>query len=150
MSNSFPSFHDWLTGDEDRKRGYERAAFNYLDTFGMTSEASQIIRGHIEMADYDFSDNFDDDEINECAAEEFADSHGFETYSGYTRSELIHWAWNSNMDLTEFGPLEGPNIWDQIEHTIWYYIDGAARQALTMYAAKYHDAREEWQAEQED
>ena len=148
MSNDFPTFYEWLTSDEARKKDFVYAAVNHLDTFGMTADASRIIRDHADSAALDFSDNIESEDINGRAADDYMDDYQFETYDGPARAALIHWAWNSDLDLTEFGPLDGDNIWTQIEHLTWHAIDSATRSALTEYADKYAEARDE--DEQED
>lgn len=150
MSNGFPTFYEWLTQDEDRKQDFAYTAVNHLDTSGMTAKASRIIRDHADSAALDFSENTDAENINGREAEAFMDDYYYETYSGPTRAALIHWAWNSDMDLTEFGPLSGDNVWTQIERITWNQIDNATRHALTEYADEYIEARDEWEDEQED
>lgn len=144
MSNGFPTFYEWLTSDEGRRQDYEFTAVHALDSFGMTGDASDIIRDHADSAAHDFSSIVDAEDINERAAEDFMDGYEFETYDGPTRAALIHWAWNSDLDLTEWGPLEGNDIWQTIEHITWHHISTATHHALTAYAEEYHDAREEW------
>lgn len=144
----FPTFYEWITADEGRKLDYEYEAVNALDSFGMTGDASRIIRDHADSAASDFSNNVNAEDINGSAAEDFMEDYTFETYDGTERAALIHWAWNSDMDLTEFGPLEGNDIWQTIEHITWNQINSAARQALAEYADEYADAREEWTARQ--
>ena len=144
----FPTFYEWITGDEDRERDYGYEAVNALDSSGMTGDASKIIRDHADSAASDFSNNVDAEDIDARAAEDFMDGYEFETYHGPDRAALIHWAWNSDMDLTELGPLEGDNIWEQIEHITWYRINTATHHALTAYAEQYEAARQEWTARQ--
>ena len=146
----FPSFYDWINQDEDRKQDYAYEAIGHLDAVGMTAEVSKLIRDHADSAAYDFTHSTEAEDIDARAAEDFMDGYEFETYHGPDRAALIHWAWNSDMDLNEFGPLSGENIWEQIEHITWYQINGAAHQTLTEYADKYAEAREEWEAEQEE
>lgn len=150
MSNGFPTFYEWITSDDTRKSDYEYAAVNYAGHFGMTGDASNIIRDHADSLAHAFSHNTDPEDVTEREAEDFADSCQYETYSGPTRAALIHWAWNSDMDLNEFGPLRGDNIWTQIEHITWHQIDRATQNALGEYAEQYAEARDEWEDEDED
>ena len=150
MSNGFPTFYEWLTSDDTRKSDYEYSAVDYAGHFGMTADASRIIRDHADSMARDFDSSTDPEDITEREAEDFADTYEYETYEGPTRSALIHWAWNSDLDITEYGPLEGENVWTQIEHMTWDAINQAARSSFFDYVRKYIEARDEWEAEQED
>lgn len=150
MSNGFPTFYEWLTSDIKREQDYEYAAVNNAGQFGMTAEVSKIIRRHADSMAYDFDANMEDETITTSEAEDFADDYYFETYEGPERSALIHWAWNSDLDITEYGPLEGENVWTQIEHMTWDAINRATRSSFFDYVRLYIDARTEWEAEQED
>jgi len=150
MSNGFPTFYEWLTSDDTRKRDYEYAAVNNAGHFGMTADVSRIIRDHADSMAGDFDSSTDPEDITEGAAEDFAYSYEYDTYDGPTRSALIHWAWNSDLDITEHGPLEGVNVWDQIEYMTWQAINSAVRSAFFYRVQAYIEARDEWEAEQED
>lgn len=150
MSNGFPTFYEWLTSDPQREQDYEYAAVNNAGHFGMTSDASRIIRDHADSLAGDFDSSTDPEDITERAADEFADTYEYSTYYGPTRSALIHWAWNSDLDITEYGPLEGDDPWTQIEHMTWDAVMRAARSALIDYVKMYIEARTEWEDEQED
>lgn len=150
MSNGFPTFYEWLTSDPERKSDYEFAAVNHAGHFGMTADASRIIRDHADSLAGDFDSSTDPEDITEREAEDFADTYEYETYEGPTRSALIHWAWNSDLDITEFGPVDGDNAWDQIEHAVWRAIDYATRTAFIDCVNLYIEARTEWEDEQED
>lgn len=150
MSNGFPTFYEWLTSDPERKSDYEFAAVNHAGHFGMTADASRIIRDHADSLAGDFDSSTDPEDITEREAEDFADTYEYETYEGPERSALIHWAWNSDLDITEYGPLEGENVWTQIEHMTWDAINQAARSSFFDCVREYINARTEWEAEQED
>ena len=150
MSNGFPTFYEWLTSDPQREQDYEHSAVNNAGQFGMTADVSRIIRRHADSMAYDFDASLEDDPASEREAEDFADDYYFETYDGPERAALIHWAWNSDLDITEYGPLEGDNAWEQIEHMTWSAIESAARSSFFDYVRKYIEARDEWEAEQED
>ena len=150
MSNGFPTFYEWLTGDDTRKSDYEYAAVNNAGHFGMTADASRIIRDHADSMARDFDSSTDPEDITEREAEDFAYSYEYDTYDGPTRSALIHWAWNSDLDITEHGPLEGVNVWDQIEYMTWQAINSAVRSAFFYRVQAYIEARDEWEAQQED
>ena len=150
MSNGFPTFYEWLTSDDTRKSGYEYAAVNNAGHFGMTADASRIIRDHADSMARDFDSSTDPEDITEREAEDFADTYYFETYEGPERSALIHWAWNSDLDITEYGPLEGENVWTQIEHMTWDAINQAARSSFFDCVREYINARTGWEDEQED
>lgn len=150
MSNGFPTFYEWLTSDPQREQDYEHSAVNNAGHFGMTADVSKIIRDHADSMAGDFDSSTDPEDITERAAEDFAYSYEYGTYEGPTRSALIHWAWNSDLDITEYGPLEGDNVWDQIEHMTWNAIDSATQSALIDYVRLYIESRDEWEAEQED
>lgn len=150
MSNGFPTFYEWLTSDPERKSNYQYLAVTNAGTFGMTADVSDLIRGHADSMASDFDSSTDPEDITEREAETFADTYEFDTYHGPTRSALIHWAWNSDLDITEHGPLDGDNVWDQIEHATWSAIDSATRSALIDYVEVYVEERDEWEDEQED
>ena len=150
MSNGFPTFYEWITSDPERKSDYEFAAVNHAGHSGMTADASRIIRDHADSLAGDFDSSTDPEDITEREAEDFADTYEYETYEGPTRSALIHWAWNSDLDITEYGPLEGENVWTQIEHMTWDAINQAARSSFFDCVREYINARTEWEAEQED
>lgn len=150
MSNGFPTFYEWLTSDTERKSDYEFSAVNNAGHLGMTADVSKIIRDHADSMAGDFDSSTDPEDITEREAEDFAYSYEYDTYEGATRSALIHWAWNSDLDITEHGPLEGVNVWDQIEHVTWEAINQAARSAFFYHVQAYITARDEWEAEQED
>lgn len=150
MSNGFPTFYEWLTSDTERKSDYEYAAVNHAGHFGMTADASRIIRDHADSLARDFDSSVDPEDITEREAEDYADSYEFYTSSGPERSALIHWAWNSDLDITEYGPLDGATAWDQIEGMTWNEINRSARTALIDYVNLYIDERTEWEDEQED
>ena len=143
MSNNFPTFYEWITSDDTRKSDYEYAAVNHAGHFGMTADASRIIRDHADSMARDFDSSTDPEDITEREAEDFADTYKYETYDGPTRAALVHWAWNSDLDITEYGPLEGDNVWDQIEHMTWNAIDSATGSALIDYVRLYINARPE-------
>lgn len=150
MSNGFPTFYEWITSDPERKSDYEYAAVNNAGHFGMTADASRIIRDHADSLARDFDTDTDAEDVTESEAEYYADSYEFYTSSGPERSALIHWAWNSDLDITEFGPVDGDNAWDQIEAATWSEVNRSARTAFIDYVRKYIDARTEWVDEQED
>lgn len=150
MSNGFPTFYEWLTSDPERKNDYEYAAVNHAGHSGMTADASRIIRDHADSMARDFDSSTDPEDITEREAEDFADTYEYVTYDGPERAALIHWAWNSDLDITEYGPLEGDNVWDQIEHMTWRAIHLATWSAFMDYVHLYIEARDEWEAEQED
>jgi len=150
MSNGFPTFYDWLSSDPSRERDYEYQAVNNAGHFGMTADVSKIIRQHADSMAYDFDASMEDETVTTGEAEDFAYSYEYDTYEGPTRSALIHWAWNSDLDLTEYVPLEGDNIWDQIEHATWEAVSNATRSAFFRYVELYIEERDEWEAEQED
>ena len=142
MSNGFPTFYEWLTRDAEREQDYEYAAVNNAGQVGMTAEVSRIIRDHADSMAGDFNSSTDPEDISEAEAETFAYSYEYSTYYGPTRSALIHWAWNSDLDITEYGPLDGDNVWDQIEHMTWEEINRATRSAFTDYVELYIEERD--------
>lgn len=150
MSNGFPTFYEWLTSDTERKSNYQYLAVDKAGQFGMTEDISRIIRDHADSMALDFDSSTDPEDITESTAEDFAYSYEYDTYHGPTRSALIHWAWNSDLNITEHGPLDGDNVWDQIEHATWEAISQATRSAFIDYVELYIEARDEWEAEQED
>ena len=150
MSNGFPTFYEWITSDDERERDYKYAAVNNAGHCGMTVDASNIIWDHADSLARDFDSSTNPEDVTEREAEDFADTYEYETYDGPTRSALIHWAWNSDLDITEYGPINGDNAWDQIEAATWNEVNRAARTAFIDYVRKYIDARTEWEDEQED
>lgn len=143
MSNGFPTFYEWLTSDDYREREYRYTAVSNAGHYGMTEDASDIIWDHADSLARDFDSNTDPEDVTEREAEDYADSYEYETYDGPTRSALIHWAWNSDLDITEYGPLDGENVWDRIEHMTWQAVNHAARSAFIDYVQEYIDARDE-------
>ena len=150
MSNGFPTFYEWLTRDDQREGDYLYLAVNNAGYFGMTEDASRIIRDHADSLARDFDVDTESEDVAQDTAEDFAYSYEYVTFEGTTRSALIHWAWNSNLDVTEYGPLAGDNVWDQIEHATWDAINQATRSAFFRYVDLYIEARDEWEDEQED
>ena len=141
------SFTDWTTENRDE---IEWAAVSYLDSFGLTGDVSRIVREHTVSV----VDGYADEEFafTEDDAESFVDGlmYEYETYDGPTRAALVHWAWNSDMDVTEFGPLDGNNVWHTIEYVAFENITRAGYEGLRYAVAQYAEYLEEFEDEDED
>ena len=141
------TFEEWTA---ENRRDIEWAAVDYLDTFGLTGDVSRIVREHT----WDIVNRYPDEglEFTEYDVERFVDDrmYEYETYDGPTRAALVHWAWNSDMDVTEFGPLEGEKVWQTIEYIAADNISSAAYAGLRYAVNGYREYLEEFETEDED
>lgn len=119
------TFEEWAVANREDIQ-YE--AVDYLDTFGLTGDVSRIVREHtlnIVSEWHNYSDEYEERDLDDYRGNGYGE---YETYEGPTRAALVHWAWNSHMDLSEFGPeIEAENVWQQIE---WAAMENVTRAAF--------------------
>lgn len=75
----------------------------------------------------------------------------FDTYDTDEAREIIVWGYTSDTDHTEhIYDLDGGSVWHVIECELYEVINRYAREALLSLTKDYAEAREGWEAQQED